>query len=159
MPHDLNPDFQDFIDLLTSQGVDFLVVGAHALAFHGIARYTEDLDVWVRRTENNVLRLRSALNEFGIVITEEAAKGLLGERRMLFFGVEPRRIDVLNFLDGCDYDQASERAVDQELGGTPVRILSLEDYVATKRASGRVKDQSDLALLREAIGPLPGDPP
>lgn len=157
MPNDLNPDFQDLIDCLTSHGVDFLLVGAHALAFHGVARFTEDLDVWMRRTRENAARVESAMAAFGIDLSAEAVKALTEERKMLRFGHPPRRIEILNFLDGCEYDTAVARSVREEIGGTRVAILGLEDYVSTKRASGRPKDGSDLTLLRSAIGPLPGD--
>ncbi|MGV3615657.1 MAG: hypothetical protein ACO1SV_10020 [Fimbriimonas sp.] len=157
MAPDLSPDFQDLINCLTSHDVDFLIVGAHALAFHGIARYTEDLDVWIDRSESNALKLQAALTEFGIPIANDVALAFLQERRMLRFGMAPTKIEVLNFLDGCEFALAASRAQNESIGGTPVRILGLEDYIATKRASGRPKDLSDLTLLRSAIGPLPGD--
>lgn len=157
MEADLSPDFQDLINCLTSHDVEFLIVGAHALAFHGVARYTEDLDVWVDRTESNASKVQAALAEFGIPISDAVARALLEERRMLRFGVAPTKIEILNFLDGCEFPTAFDRARSERIGGTPVRILGLEDYVATKRASGRPKDASDLTLLRSAIGPLPGD--
>lgn len=154
---DLNPDFQDLIKYLTVQNVEFLIVGAHALAFHGVARYTQDLDLWMRRTEANARLLQSALSDFGLPLPESAVAELLSERKFLRFGIEPSRIEILNFLDGCDFDLAWSRALHDTLGGVPVAILGLEDYVATKRASGRPKDLSDLVLLRSMIGPLPGD--
>lgn len=157
MASDLSPDFQDLINCLTSQDVEFLIVGAHALAFHGVARYTEDLDVWVHRTEANAKKVQAALKDYGIPISDEAAQALLQERRMLRFGIAPTKIEILNFLDGCDFELAASRALTESFGGTPAHVLGLEDYVATKLASGRPKDFSDLTLLRSAIGPLPGD--
>ena len=157
MPRDLNPDFQDLIRSLTDHHVDFMVVGAHALAFHGIARYTADLDLWIRRTTENAARLRSALTDFGIPITQFEADELTEERKFLRFGHEPFRVEILNFLDGCDYEGAISRAARDHLGGVDVAILGLEDYVATKKASGRPKDAWDLAALRSMLGRLPGD--
>jgi predicted nucleotidyltransferase len=157
MPNDLNADFQDFIDSLTSRGVEFLLVGAHALAFHGVARYTEDLDVWVRRTRENASRVQAALRDFGIALSGEEAVQLLEERKMLRLGHPPHRIEILNFLDGCHYETAAERAVEERIGNTQVKVLGIIDYVATKRASGRPKDLSDLVLLKEALGYLPGE--
>jgi hypothetical protein len=157
MPIDLNPDFEDLIRSLTAHGVEFLVVGAHALAFHGIARYAGDLDLWMRRTRENADRLRLALAEFGVPITRDDAEQMTLERKFLRFGHEPRRVEILNFLDGCEYDSAAHRAEMAPLADMNVPILSLPDYVATKRASGRPKEASDLDLLREMIGRLPGD--
>jgi hypothetical protein len=157
MLKDLNADFQDLINCLTVQGVEFLIVGAHALAFHGIARYTGDLDLWIRRSNENASKLRADLDSFGVRITAEDAHRMTEPRKFLRFGVEPRRIEILNFLDGCEYEVASLRADHEKLGDSRVAILGLADYVATKRASGRPKDASDLDLLRSMIGKLPGD--
>jgi len=134
---DLNEDFQDLIKSLTEQSVDFLIVGAHALAFHGIARFTQDLDLWMRRSEENVEKLRRALADFGVPISDADIRQMLLERKFLRFGHEPRRVEIPNFLDGCEYDQAAARACHENLGGASVAILGLMDYVATKRAADR----------------------
>jgi hypothetical protein len=157
MAHDLNPDFEDLIRSLTVQNVEFIVVGAYALAFHGIARYTADLDLWMRRTVGNAKKLQLAMADFGLPISEEDAHHLVLERKFLRFGHAPSRVEILNFLDGCEFDVAFNRARHELLAGVDVAVLGLEDYVATKRASGRPKDLSDLDLLRSSIGPLPGD--
>jgi predicted nucleotidyltransferase len=157
MLNDLNPDFQDLIKSLTDQHVEFLVVGAHALAFHGIARYTQDLDIWVNRTSENIHKLGDAMSAFGLPISDDALHQMLEERKFLRFGHEPTKIEVLNFLDGCNFELAFRRASHETLGDVQVAIIGLEDYVATKRASGRPKDASDLSLLRSMIGQLPGD--
>ena len=157
MLKDINQDFQDLIRSLTDQNVEFLVVGAHALAFHGVARFTEDLDLWMRKSVENAARLRAALAEFGVTLSEEETAQLTEERKLLRFGRTPRRVEILNFLDGCDYETASRRSDQTRLADRVVLVLCLEDYVATKRASGRPKDASDLVLLRSAIGQLPGD--
>ena len=154
---DLNQDFQDLIKSLTHRKVEFLIVGAHALAFHGVARYTQDLDLWMRRSEENARKLGQALADFGLHLSDSDIASMSEERKYLRFGHEPTRVDILNFLAGCDYDAASTRALQETLGGVSVAILGLEDFVATKVASGRPKDASDLALLRSAIGQLPGD--
>jgi len=157
MLKDLRQDFQDLIKSLKDRNVEFLIVGAHALAFHGIARYTQDLDIWMHRTSENARRLGLALADFGLPLSESDIQLMMTERKFLRFGNEPMRVEILNFLDGCEYDTASARASHETLGGVPVSILGIEDYIATKRASGRPKDASDLALLRSMIGHLPGD--
>src|SRR5579862_10018032 len=158
MPSELNPDFADLIRSLTAHHVDFLVVGAHALAFHGVARYTADLDLWIQRTSANADRLRAALTDFGIALGQADAEQMTKERKFMRFGHEPARIEILNFLDGCDFETALSRSLEEDLAGVKVRILGLEDYVLTKKASGRPKDASDLAMLRSMLGQLPGDP-
>lgn len=155
---ELHPDFQDLLNCLTRHDVEYIVVGAHALAVLGVARYTQDFDVWTRRTEENNARLQTALREFGLELSDENMRDFLRERKFLRFGHVPVRIEILNFLDGCDFDAAFPRSPEQVVAGTRARFLGLEDYVATKQASGRPKDAADLELLRSMIGPLPGDP-
>jgi len=157
MLKDLKRDFQDLIKSLTDQHVEFLIVGAHALAFHGVARYTQHLDIWMRRTEENARKLDLTLADFGLPISDADVQQMHAKGKFRLFGHEQTRVEILNFLDGCDYEEASARASHELLGGIPVSILGLEDYVATKVASGRPKDASDLILLRSKIGPLPGD--
>ena len=154
----LSQDFRELIESFTSHGVDFIIVGAYALAFLGHARFTEDIDIWIRRNEENAERTRVALEDFGIFIDDKATNQLTQDRILLQFGVEPQRVDILTFLDGCDYETARGRATQTDLSGLIVHFLSLEDYVLTKRASGRRKDVRDLEDLREALGhPLPGE--
>ena len=116
------------------------------------------LDVWMRRSDENAHKLQQALSDFGLEISDSDVNQMLTERKFLRFGHEPTRIEILNFLDGCEFELASTRACHETLGSVSVAILCLEDYVATKRASGRPKDASDLALLRSMIRLLPGDP-
>lgn len=158
-PPKLTDDLNALIELFRCHGVEFLVVGAHALAFHGRPRFTEDLDLFVNRTDANARRLRSALDEFGFGVTEEAAAQISSEERaMIVLGRKPHQVDVLNFLDGVDFDSAWARRVAGKLGEIEVDFLSFDDYVSTKRASGRPRDLDDLNRLREDVGrPLPGD--
>lgn len=155
---DLSQDFQDLIESFTSHRVRFIVVGGYALAFLGHPRFTEDIDLWIERSEDNAQRVRAALAESGIAMDDEAARQLTQDRMLLQFGIKPQRVDILTFLDGCSFTTAIDRATISSLGGSEVAFLSLEDYVLTKRASGRSKDLRDLEDLREALGkPLPGD--
>jgi hypothetical protein len=154
----LSADLLELIDLFKSRGVEFLVVGAHALAYHAFPRSTFDLDLWVNRTRENASRVRKALDEFGFKIGDQGEAKLTKGREMLVLGVEPNQVDILNFLDGCDFESAWNRKVLDELQGIPVAYISLEDYVATKRASGRVKDLRDLDDMRKILkAALPGD--
>ena len=144
----ISDDLRDLIDLFGSHGIDFLVVGARALAFYGYPRNTYDLDLWVRRSTETARRIRAALAEFGVQIGDEGERQFTLQRNMFVLGIPPNQIDVLNFLDGCDFEQAWERRVAAELRHAPVSFLSIEDYVLTKKASGRDKDLRDLGELR-----------
>ncbi len=145
-------ELSELVSLLNSHGVNYIVVGAHALAFHGVPRFTEDVDFFVSRSSQNIGRLANALEEFGITLPEESQVQMVSkERGVIFVGHRPNRVDFLNFLDGVDFDSAAESGAQGSLAGQPVLFISLKDYIAAKRASGRPKDISDLAILGTII--------
>lgn len=157
-PEPLSNDLIELIESLRSHRVEFLIAGAHALAHHGRPRFTEDLDFFVHRTRDNVATLQIALQKFGLPLAEPALERLREDvRGFIALGKKPNRVDLLNFLDGVDFEVAWSRRSPGLLAGINVDFLSLEDYIATKKASGRPKDRLDLEFLREAIGRLPGD--
>ena len=143
-------DWREFIASLQSQKVEFLVVGAHALAAYGRPRFTEDLDVFLRRSDENRTRLQAALEAFGIPLPEPVlSKLFLEERQMAVLGHEPYAIDLLTFLDGVEFDGAWSRHIEADVLGMLSPLISVEDYVATKQARNRPKDRADLAILEE----------
>jgi hypothetical protein len=143
----------ELIDSFQTHGVEFLIVGANALAFHGVPRNTVDVDFWVRRSEENAQRIREALRWFGIELGEEGQRQLTLDQQLLQIGDEPGRVDILTFLSGCDFETAWGRKVIGPFGDASVPYLSLKDFVATKKASGRAKDRADLERLVELFGP------
>jgi predicted nucleotidyltransferase len=146
----MESDWKELIELLQSHGVEFMVVGAHALAFFGRPRYTEDLDLFLRMGSENQVALQSALKEFGITISDDRAKKLMfQDRQMMVLGHEPHAVDLLNFLDGLDFDSAWKSKVEGSVFGVKAWIISKEDFIKTKLATGRKKDLLDLELLRE----------
>ena len=145
----ISEDLSELVSLLNSHEVEYIVVGAHALAFHGVPRFTEDIDFFIARTQENILRLASALRAFGVTVPPQSQEELLSrERGVIFIGHKPNRADFLNFLDGVEYQSADRSKLTGSIAGQPVFFLSLDDYIATKKASGRPKDKSDLAILR-----------
>src|SRR2546421_4222787 len=101
----LSDDLKELIGSFQSQGVEFLVVGAHALAFHARPRFTEDLDLFLRRTAGNATRVRKALDAFGFSLTDEAEQRLATDPRgMIVLGRKPHQVDLLNFLDGVEFE-------------------------------------------------------
>lgn len=149
----MKSDWSELIASLRSHGVEFLIVGAHALAFHARPRFTGDLDVFLRRSAENKERTHRALAAFGLPLRPEALDKLFDEeRQMLVLGREPMAVDLMGFLDGVSFEDAWRRRVEGEVLGEPAFVISAEDYRATKRASGRPKDLADLALLDESMG-------
>lgn len=142
-----NQDFKDLFAEFNAHGVEFLVVGAHALAAHGYVRATKDLDVWVKPDDENAARIISALATFGApthTVTERdfAAPGITFQ-----IGVEPVRIDIITAVDGLTFEQAWPNRVLSEYGGEPVFVVSRDDLVRNKRAAGRPQDLVDIATL------------
>ena len=151
----MHPDLVELLESLRSRDVEFLVVGSTALAVHARPRYTEDLDLWLRRTEENTRRLVAALRDFGFAVRDEEFRSFWEqERQMITLGAKPQAVDLLNFMADDLFEDAWERRVEAELSGVRVSIIGLEDFVRAKRAAGRNKDLLDLALLEEVHGKL-----
>src|SRR5262245_61334334 len=108
----LNPDFRDILSAFAEHEVDYMVVGAYALAYHGLPRATGDIDLWVRCSPENAERVWAALGAFGAPLGQISKDDLHTEGIVLQIGVAPRRIDVLTSIDGVSYDEA---AADREV--------------------------------------------
>src|SRR5687768_14396921 len=102
----LNPDFRDMLFALSAEKVEFLVVGAYALAAHGHPRATGDLDLWARPSAENAHKLLRALAAFGAPLESIREADLTTPGNVLQVGVEPRRIDLLTAIDGVEFDDA-----------------------------------------------------
>jgi hypothetical protein len=141
---------QDFVDLLCAfadRRVEYLVVGAHALAAHGHVRATKDLDVWIRPSWENAARVYRALAAFGAPLSgiEEADFATPGT--VVQIGVAPFRIDILTKIDGVEFDEAWDQKISTIFGAIPVYVLSREHLIRNKRASGRLQDLADIERL------------
>jgi hypothetical protein len=143
----LNKDFKEFIELLGSAGVEYLIVGGYALAAHGHPRYTGDLDIWIRATPANIDRLLQALSRFGFGSLGLKREDFLQPDTVVQLGYPPSRIDLLTGLSGVDFDACYPKRVDMTIAGVRVPIIGLEEFRANKRASGRAKDLADLDSL------------
>lgn len=145
----LNDDFLDLLRVLVEAQVEFVVVGAHAMAVHGVPRATGDLDVVVRPSGENASRLVTALRAFGAPLDAHG----IGERDFTSpgvvyqLGLPPRRIDVLTGLSGVTFDDAWAGRVDLDVAGIRVPFLGRDALLRNKRATGREKDIADLHSL------------
>lgn len=143
----MNSDWIELLESLVAHRVDFLVVGAWAMAYHGQPRYTGDLDLFFRPSLENATALIQALQAFGaptghLLVTELATRGFT-----VTFGVPPSRVDLLNWLSGMAYEDAVSDAPEGELGSVRVRFLSKRAFVVNKAAAGRPKDLLDAQML------------
>ena len=149
---DLAPDFDEFIGSLTAHGVEFIIVGAYALAFHGAPRFTGDLDILVRPTLDNATRLLTALEAFGFPVTDLTPGTIVDHRRMLQMGVPPVQIHVMSAISGVEWDEAWSDRVEGPLGGHAVNFLGRATFLRNKRAAGRPKDLADIDALEPGRG-------
>jgi hypothetical protein len=149
----MNPDFEDFLRALTEAGARFLVVGAHALAVHGVARATGDMDIWVEATAENADRVWKALSIFGAPVESLGISrdDLLKSDAVIQIGLPPRRIDLLTGLSGVLFANAWEDRVTQNFGAVRVDFLGRSSLLRNKRATGRHKDLADLEALGEPV--------
>lgn len=129
--------------------VEFLVVGAYALAAHGLPRATGDLDIWVRPTANNAQRVGRALAAFGSPVEKLRVEDFTIPEIVYQIGVAPRRIDILTSISGVDFEQAWSNKMVLALDGLSVPVLGRSDLIANKRSAGRKKDLADLESLQE----------
>ncbi len=143
----MNPEFAEILFELSAAGVEYIVVGAFAVAAHGNPRSTGDIDIWVRPTRDNAERVLRALRAFGAPLFDLTVDDLVDEQTVFQIGVAPVRIDILAGIDGVAFEDAWPRRVMADLGATKAPVLSLADLAANKRAAGRPKDLVDLAWI------------
>jgi hypothetical protein len=143
----MNRDFAEMLSALCAAGAEFLVVGAHALAAHGVPRATGDLDLWVRPTPENADRVLEALRRFGAPLFDLTREDLTSAEVVFQIGLPPSRIDLLTSVTGLAFDDAWRNRITITVGTLAIPVLGRADFVANKRATGRDKDLSDLALL------------
>ena len=150
----LNPDYRDILSAFSDEKVDYLLVGAFALAVHGHPRATGDIDLWVRPDTSNAARVMAALARFGAPTTDVSDSDFSAPGIVYQIGVAPRRIDVLTMIDGIpDFQDAWESRVEVEIEGITVPTIGLQHLIQNKRSTGRPQDLADVAWLETRADP------
>lgn len=146
---ELDVDSLDLLNALDEEGAEYLLVGAHALAVHGIVRATSDVDLLVRPTGPNSHRVFVALTQFGAPVLSHGVDDayFAVEGRVYQLGLPPRRIDIMSSISGVSADEAFSSAVTVEIAGSKRLVLSSEALLKNKRATGRAKDLADVVRL------------
>ncbi len=147
----LNPDFQDFITAFNAAQVDYIMVGGYAVIYYGSSRTTGDIDIWVRRTEGNYIKIARAFHQFGMQVFDMTRDNSLQSDKMdvFFYGNPPVSIDILTNLKGLDFDKAFQDAIEAVWDGIPVKVLDIQDPIRAKKADGRHKNLDDIANLSQ----------
>ncbi|HEX8281714.1 MAG TPA: nucleotidyltransferase [Chthoniobacterales bacterium] len=142
----LSSDLREFLALLNSANVEFVIVGAHSLAFHARPRYTGDLDILVGMDAENAAKVVAVLEQFGFGGQFRTADFIRPDQ-VIQLGRAPHRIDLLTTITGVEADDAFATKVPAVLDGIAVHVLSKEALIRNKRATGRPQDLADLDLL------------
>ena len=143
----MNSDFSDLLSAFNAEGVEYLVVGAYALAAHGRVRATGDIDVWIHATQQNARRVLSALTEFGAPLHDLNEQDLSQPGLVFQIGVAPVRIDILTSIDGVEFTQAWTSRFETRFAGQPVHVLSEAHLILNKKTVGRPQDLADVDWL------------
>ncbi|MBI4707714.1 MAG: hypothetical protein HY761_07305 [Candidatus Omnitrophica bacterium] len=145
---EVQQDFRDLLALFNTHKVDYIIVGAHALAYHGAPRYTGDIDIFVRPDSENAQRILSALEKFGFGSLGLTVEDFMVSGNVVQLGVAPVRVDIVTSLTGLSWEEAYVNRVAGTYGDIEVYYIGKEQFIQNKRAIGRKKDIADI----EAIG-------
>jgi hypothetical protein len=143
----LNPDFHDMLFVLCDEGAEFLLVGAYALATHGLPRATGDMDIWIHCSQENAERVWRALRRFGAPLTGLTKDDLKTPNLVFQIGIAPRRIDILTSIDAVQFDEAWPDRKVVEIEGMTIGVIGISHLIQNKRAVGRPRDLADVAWL------------
>lgn len=144
---EVSHDFRDLLAEFNAHGVDYLVVGAHALAAYGHVRATKDLDLWVRPDPPNARRTLAALTSFGAPLSGLTEADLTTAGVVFQIGIPPLRIDIVTAIEGVDFAEAWAARQPVSFGDQATQVLSREHLIRNKRAAGRAQDLADLERL------------
>ena len=145
----LSRDLKEFVGCLNSNKVEYLIVGALAVSWHGFPRYSADIDFLLRPTQSNAQRVLQALYEFGFGSVAITADDLMTPGRVIQLGHEPNRIDLITSISGVGFEDAWSTRVQGEIDGLPVTIIGREALLRNKVSTGRPKDRIDFEELRK----------
>ena len=141
-------DFKEFLLLLNSKKIEYLVVGGYAVGYHGYPRATGDMDVWIAINEKNASNMVDALREFGFDFPELNKEIFLKEEKVIRMGVPPMRLEILTSIDGVSFETCFDNRVIADFGAFKVNFISKEDLLTNKSTSGRPQDLVDFDKLK-----------
>jgi hypothetical protein len=141
-------DFKEFLQLLNSKNIEYLVIGGYAVGYHGYPRATGDMDIWIAISDRTAMKMVEALKEFGFDIPE-LSKGLfLKENNVIRMGVPPMRLEILTSIDGVGFNNCFSNRIIENFGDFSANFISKADLLLNKRASARPQDLVDLEKLQ-----------
>lgn len=146
---ELQKDFKELLELFNKHKVEYVIVGAYALAFHGCPRYTADLDILIKPESNNAKKIIEAIKEFGFGSLNLTVEDFSSREKVIQLGVPPIRIDILTSLTGLTWEQISSNRAKGKYGDISVYFIGKDELVINKKVLGRYKDLADIESITE----------
>lgn len=154
----MNSDFKDLLQLLSEEGVEYLVVGGYAVIYHSQPRFTKDLDIWLRPSPENAKRVLRVFQRFGLPLLGDASETDFEEEGFQYaVGRPPSMIDFLTSIPGLDFDSCWNNRVKAEGAGVSILFLSKDDLIAAKKIAGRHQDLADIEEIERSDNESAGD--
>jgi hypothetical protein len=141
-------DFKEFLQLLNSKKIKYLVIGGYAVGYHGYPRATGDLDIWIAVNKKNALKMVDVLKTFGFNLPELKVELFLTEENVIRMGIPPMRLDIITTIDGVTFETCFKNRVVADLGDFKVNFISKGDLLINKQSSGRPQDLVDFEKLQ-----------
>lgn len=142
-------DFKELLKLFNKNKVNYVIVDAYALAFHGCPRYTGDLDILVESSPSNANNILKAIKEFGFGSLRLQIEDFTSEKKVIQLGMPPIRIDILTSLTGITWKKISSNRVKGKYGNILVYFIGKKELIANKKALGRLKDLADIEAIKK----------
>ncbi len=146
---DVNPDYKDLLKELNARGIRYVVVGTHALIYYTEPRFTKDMDIWIEPTQENAAKIFEALKAFGAPLQGIKIEDFANPQNIYQIGVSPSRIDIIMGISGVKFPTAWRNKKHVKYGDVQINILSAEDLLRNKKASGRPQDLADVSMLQK----------
>jgi len=144
-----NEDFQDFIKAFNEAKVDYILVGGYSVILHGHNRSTGDMDIWVRKSEDNYQKIKTAFNIFRMPMFDMTPERFMSSENDVFtFGRSPVAIDLITELKGLSFNDAFNNSTLVQVENIKVRLIQLNDLINAKKASARPRDIDDIDHLK-----------
>lgn len=146
---DVNPDYKDLLKELNARGVRYVVIGTHALIYYTEPRFTKDMDIWIEPTPDNAAKIYEALKAFGAPLQSIHIEDFTNPKNIYQIGISPSRIDIIMGISGVTFPTAWRNKKQVKYGDVRINILSADDLLRNKKASGRPQDLADVSILQK----------
>jgi hypothetical protein len=140
-------DYEELLGLFNEHKVRYCIVGAFAIAYYALPRYTKDIDIFLEPSKENAKRILKALNEFGFKTLNLSIEDFMNEGKIIQLGYEPVRIDIITSIDGCAFDEVWKNKKSGRYGKEKVYFIGLNELIKNKQALKRKQDKADLEML------------